>query len=326
MKRNLKSFEKINDAISLMTAVGISIFLMLNFKNIADIWAEILSKSKMNDCILGIIGLATSVITIVVVWYIMVDVLDRIMELIIRGIYLVINPNKFAEKIICFLATSINIVVNSLIIIFIISLVSVLFSFDNAKELVSKYFGENVYSFSYEIMEQISSSKFVSNIYKYKEIYNGVPIGKAVESSQEIKSKAEFIVKGLKKDIDKTKSIYNWIGENIKYDYSLAENLDSITYNEIYGAKYAFNNKSGICFDYSTLFAAMMDDIGMKVRVVVGTAYDGETFMPHAWNQAYLEDESRWINVDTTFWGHEDSFDSEIFEETHKSEKIAWEN
>lgn len=70
----------------------------------------------------------------------------------------------------------------------------------------------------------------------------------------------------------------------------------------------------------------MMDDIGMKVRVVVGTAYDGETFMPHAWNQAYLEDESRWINVDTTFWGHEDSFDSEIFEETHKTEKIAWEN
>lgn len=326
MKENLKSFEKISDTFYLMAETSVSIFLMLNFKNIADMWADILSEFNINNGILGIIGLLISVITIIIVWSIVVEVLYRIIELIVRGIYLIINPTNFVEKAICFLATSIKIIINSLIIIFIVSLISILFSLDDENELANKYFGKNVHRLSFEVMEQISSSKFISNMFNYKEVYNGVPISKAVESSQEIKLKAEHIVKGLKKDIDKAKSIYNWIGENINYDYSLAENLDSITYNEIYGAKYAFNNRSGVCFDYSTLFAAMMDDIGMRVKVIVGAAYDGKKFGPHAWNQVYLEDECRWIDVDTTFWGHEDSFDSDIFEETHITEKVAWEN
>lgn len=40
----------------------------------------------------------------------------------------------------------------------------------------------------------------------------------------------------------------------------------------------AFKKRSGICFDYSCLYVAMARAVNLKVRLLTGTAYDGEKY------------------------------------------------
>ena len=91
------------------------------------------------------------------------------------------------------------------------------------------------------------------------------------------------------------------------------------------GAIITFNKKRGICFDFSCLFTAMAKDIGLKSRIIVGKAFNGNEYISHAWNQVYLEDENRWINIDSTFYNAGEYFDSCNFNEDHILEKIAGE-
>ena len=81
----------------------------------------------------------------------------------------------------------------------------------------------------------------------------------------------------------------------------------------------------GICFDYACLYVSMARAAGLKVRLVTGEAFDGNSYGSHAWNQVYLSDERRWINVDTTFYISGDYFDSNLFEEDHIEGEIAGE-
>ncbi|WP_243099135.1 transglutaminase-like domain-containing protein [Clostridium sp. MF28] len=62
----------------------------------------------------------------------------------------------------------------------------------------------------------------------------------------------------------------------------------------------------------------------LKVRLLGGQAYDGEQYVGHAWNQVYLADENKWINVDTTFYDGGNYFDSNLFNK-HDVEEIAGE-
>ena len=91
------------------------------------------------------------------------------------------------------------------------------------------------------------------------------------------------------------------------------------------GAIITFNEKKGICFDFACLFTAMAKDIGLKSRIIVGNAFNGSEYISHAWNQAYLEDEEKWINIDSTFYNAGEYFDNYNFNEDHISEKIAGE-
>lgn len=102
------------------------------------------------------------------------------------------------------------------------------------------------------------------------------------------------ICDGLSSDKDKVKAIYNYIVENIKYDYAFAKTaapgyMDS---------ERCLKNKSGICGDYSVLFATMCRAQGIPCIVVEGyVTADGDVY--HAWNQVYYNNE--WHFYDTTF-------------------------
>ena len=91
------------------------------------------------------------------------------------------------------------------------------------------------------------------------------------------------------------------------------------------GSITAWHSGKGICFDYACLYVSMARAAGLKVRLVTGEAFDGNSYGSHAWNQVYLSDERRWINVDTTFYISGDYFDSNLFEEDHIEEEIAGE-
>ena len=95
---------------------------------------------------------------------------------------------------------------------------------------------------------------------------------------------------GNKDTIAKTAAIYDYIINNISY-VSTAEN-GANGYIPVPDTVLA--NKSGICFDYASLAAAMFRSLGIPCKLITG--YVGkETY--HAWNCIYLKNKG-WITVE----------------------------
>lgn len=170
------------------------------------------------------------------------------------------------------------------------------------------------------------SSGLIENISSNKTIYyNGVTIDEGIRSNESIKNKAVDLTKRYSTDRKKSESIYRWVGSNIKYDDEKAIEVMRENSGHESGAIPTFKTKAGICFDYACLFTAMCKDVGIKTRIIIGEAYTGEEYVSHAWNQVYLSDEGKWINVDPTFYVAGDYFDNSNFENDHKAKSIAGE-
>lgn len=167
------------------------------------------------------------------------------------------------------------------------------------------------------LMKDVSSNAVV--------YYNGITLKDGVTSNKEIDEKALALTKDVKTQRQKAKNLYIWIGSNIKYDENKATEIMEKSIKGESGAIPTFQSKKGICLDYSCLFTAMARASGLKSRIIVGEAYNGEEFISHAWNQVYLEKEDRWINIDTTFYMAGDYFDIGNFQEDHRQKDVAGE-
>lgn len=161
-----------------------------------------------------------------------------------------------------------------------------------------------------------------SNVIIY---YNGVTLEDGIKSLPEIDAKAEEIVSNAKTDREKAQRLYAWIGSNIKYDFNKAEKALGPEGVKNSGSIEAWNSRKGICFDYACLYVSMARAVGLGSRIITGEAYDGQNYGPHAWNQVYLEDEGKWINVDPTFYLAGDYFDNSDFDKDHLNSEIAGE-
>ncbi len=119
--------------------------------------------------------------------------------------------------------------------------------------------------------------------------------------------KAAEACAGKTDKIEKLAAIFKWITDNITYDYDLAATVQS---GYVPDPDSVLKKKSGICFDYSSLFAAMARSQGIPTRLVIGYA---ATDIYHAWNEVYTE-QTGWISpelllknkgyniVDSTFY------------------------
>ncbi len=103
-------------------------------------------------------------------------------------------------------------------------------------------------------------------------------------------------------DLEKIETIYLYVVQNIRYDYSKPGRLTSDYIPDI---EDVFNEKEGICYDYSAILASMLRSLNIPTKLIKG--YTTATSAFHAWNEVYVEDENRWIIVDTTY-------DSYLFE------------
>jgi len=155
--------------------------------------------------------------------------------------------------------------------------------------------------------------------------FNGVTLEDAIKSNSEIDSFAKNQVDSLKTSRRKAKSLYLWVGSNIKYDYEKADLISKRTNVSSSGAINAFSERKGICFDMSSLYVAMCRAVGLKVRLIVGTAFNGLSWGEHSWNQVFLSEEDKWVNVDTTFSIGGNYFDRKDFDQDHRTAKIAGE-
>lgn len=174
-----------------------------------------------------------------------------------------------------------------------------------------------------DLSDSLSGSNFMRAINQSNVLYNGTLLKDAVKENKEIIKKAKSIVSKSDTDIEKAKKLYDWIGKNIEYDYNLVKDNGESNYDR--GAIYAFNNLSGVCFEYATLYVVMARAVDLQVRLIIGDAYNGEITGRHAWNQVYIDNKKEWINVDSTFWGNNNAFNSSEFNENHFEDYIAGE-
>jgi len=112
-------------------------------------------------------------------------------------------------------------------------------------------------------------------------------------SSDKAILKAQQLTQGLTSDEAKVKAIYNYIVKNVQYDYSLASTVSTDYIPDIDNT---LTNKKGICYDYSSLFAAMLRSVDIPAKLVMGnTSYVSQY---HAWNEVLLN--GKWVTIDTT--------------------------
>ena len=176
---------------------------------------------------------------------------------------------------------------------------------------------KKVESISSGLIENISTNKII--------YYNGITVDEGIKSNNLIDEKAKYITKRSMSDYDKAKDIYKWVGSNIDYDDNKAEKVISKDKDYESGAIVTFKTRKGICFDYSCLYTAMAQAVGLKTRIIIGEAYNGNEYVSHAWNQVYIEEENRWVNLDSTFYVAGNYFDNSNFNEEHKMKSIAGE-
>ena len=107
------------------------------------------------------------------------------------------------------------------------------------------------------------------------------------QSSSAVKKAAE-VCAGKSDEIEKLAAIFVWVTDNVTYDTKLAATVKS---GYVPDPDSVLAKRSGICYDYASLMAAMVRSQGIPARLAVGYAADN---IYHAWNEVWT-DETGWI-------------------------------
>ena len=108
------------------------------------------------------------------------------------------------------------------------------------------------------------------------------------DASTQAVALASDIVKEASNDLDAVADVYNYVIQNVSYDYDKANTVQS-GYLPIIDDTLV--TKKGICFDYASLMAAMLRSQNIPTRLEIGYASDSY----HAWISTYITDIG-WVN------------------------------
>ena len=98
-------------------------------------------------------------------------------------------------------------------------------------------------------------------------------------NNAKIKALVTSLTSGITNDIDKAKALFNYVRDNIVYDYY---------YDSKQGAVSTLNVKSGNCVDQAHLLIAMYRTAGFKARYVHGTCRFSDGTFGHVWTQVLI--------------------------------------
>ena len=96
-------------------------------------------------------------------------------------------------------------------------------------------------------------------------------------------------------------NLVNWIHSSMEYDDSY--------WNETRSAKQTFQEKKGVCVQYTHLFMSMANSLGFQTRYVTGYVYE-DAWQPHTWAEVYVPSYG-WLPADPTY-GQVGTFDNHI--------------
>jgi len=109
--------------------------------------------------------------------------------------------------------------------------------------------------------------------------------------------KAAELVAGLSTFMEIVGEIYHFVIENITYDVELAETVQVDYLPEV---DKVLERRKGICFDFSSLMAAMLRSQGIPTKLVIG--YTGDQY--HAWISVYSPEDG-WLDDVIQFNGRD---------------------
>ena len=101
-------------------------------------------------------------------------------------------------------------------------------------------------------------------------------------------TKASQVCAGAKTNLQKIERIYQWVVDNVNYDYNFAA---TVTKGYVASPAKIINEKKGICYDYAVGIAAMLRSQGIPTQVVFGNVTNVGY---HAWVNVYTP-ETGWI-------------------------------
>ena len=96
-------------------------------------------------------------------------------------------------------------------------------------------------------------------------------------------------------DVDALQAIYDYVTENLTYDYDLADTVESGYLPDVDAT---LESKKGICFDYAALTAAMLRSRDIPCKLQIG--YSGT--VKHAWGSVYIRSKG-WVDKAVEFSG-----------------------
>lgn len=111
-----------------------------------------------------------------------------------------------------------------------------------------------------------------------------------------IQLKALELTENLETENEKVMAIYTYVINAFDYDY---DKINRIANTYVPDPNAMLEEKSGICYDYASTFAAMLRINGIPARLVKG--YKNGLDAYHAWNEVFDSESGEWMTVDTTF-------------------------
>lgn len=161
-----------------------------------------------------------------------------------------------------------------------------------------KYKGDNNYAPSYKSSKiNIAISKYTRGLIE-KELSVSSDYLNSTKNCQvndaKIKSLVNSLTKGLSNAIDKAKAIFDYVRDNIVYDYY---------YNSHKGALNTLTSKSANCVDQSHLLVSMFRTAGLKARYVHGKCNFGDGTYGHVWSQVLIG--NIWVVADPIDYDNE---------------------
>lgn len=135
------------------------------------------------------------------------------------------------------------------------------------------------------------------------------------DSSSQVVAIAKDIVAEAHDDLEAISFVYNYVVDNITYDFEKAASVES---GYIPNVDEILNSKTGICLDYAAVMTSMLRSQHIPTRLEVG--YAGEAY--HAWISTYVENQG-WVNGVIEFNGDTWSLMDPTFAASAKESNLA---
>lgn len=154
------------------------------------------------------------------------------------------------------------------------------------------------------IYENISGTNYATCLYADLEVQITNEFGPFLYPNQyvnfnansKVVAKGQELAEGATSDLDVITSIYDYITENITYDYDKASDPPTGYTSDV---DTILASGTGICLDYAAVMASMLRSQRIPTRLEVGYAQDAY----HAWISVYTAD-TGWLNGIIEFDGN----------------------
>lgn len=125
---------------------------------------------------------------------------------------------------------------------------------------------------------------------------------------------AQSLTEDVESDLEALSAIYKYVTENITYDNEKAATVSGHYLPDI---DRTLETKTGICFDYASLTAAMLRSVGIPSKLAIGYS----SSVKHAWIDVYIQSVG-WVEKAVKFSGSEWELMDPTFASTDSDESI----